>query len=275
MNHLAAFKHAVVEEFYQLYTQYAQDQIYGCALVLSPYLRIEHLSISTRRSLFQEYEDAVQYLDQNDRWNVQKWRYRSNHTKHHFLPIQSFLSDYFNHTQIFGNPLLESHNIEHKNNLALFINTFHDAKQELANQYAIDLSNIVFFVSIGNQVHIEIESAQALNLDSAELNDFLATKQPHLKSAQPSPHSLKMKLSQQDKDVLLDLAQLIQTEPFDYLSIAHDAYLMTLEPSFVDCNIYVQKMVANIAAMDSQTHAACALTQEEILQQIRHIYSAV
>ena len=275
MNYLTAFKSAVIEEFYQLFEQYADDHIYGCALVLNPYFGIEHLAISTQRSLFQENEDTTQYLDPNDQWDVSKWRYRSNHTEHHFLPIQSFLTEYFNNTQIFGHPLLEPNNTEHKNNLDLFIDAFHQAKQVLFDDYGIDVHSILFFVSIPNQIPIEIMSAKKLNTGTIILKDFLAAKAPTTLNQVSEQRALKIKLSQQDKDLLLDLAQIIQTEPFDYLSIAHDAYVMTLEPSFVDCNIYVQKLIANIAAMDSQTDAVCALSQNEILQQIRQLYPAL
>jgi hypothetical protein len=275
MNYLPAFKSAVINEFYQLFEQYADDDIYGCALVLSPYLGIEHLAISTKRSLFQENEDTVQYLDQNDKWNVGKWRYRSNHTAHDFLPIQSFLTEYFKNTQIFGNPLLAQNSTENKNNLDLLIDTFHQAKRVLFDDYGIDVRSILFFVSIPNQTPIEIASVKKLNSDSVILQEFLAAKAPPVLNTDEDERALKIKLSQKDKDLLLDLAQIIQTEPFDYLEIAHDAYVMTLEPSFVDCNIYIQKLISNIAAMDSQNNAVCALTQDEILQQIRQLYPAL
>jgi hypothetical protein len=275
MNYLPAFKNAVIKEFYQLFEQYADDEIYGCALVLSPYLAIEHLTISTKRSLFQENEDAVQYLDQNDKWNVKKWRYRSNHTAHDFLPIQSFLTEYLKKTQIFGNPLLIHNNMENKNNLDLLIDTFYQAKQVLSDNYGIDVRSILFFISIPNQIPIEIASAKKLNIDSVILTEFLAAKAPPVPNAINEQRALRIKLSQQDKDLLLDLAQIIQTEHFDYLEIAHDAYVMTLEPSFVDCNIYIQKLISNIAAMDSQSNAVCALNQDEILKQIRQLYPAI
>ena len=275
MNYLPAFKSAVINEFYQLFEQYADDDIYGCALVLSPYLRIEHLAISTQRSLFQETEDELQYLDQNDKWNVEKWRYHSNHTTHEFLPIQSFLTEYFKNTQIFGNPLLEQSSTESTTNLDLLSDTFHQAKQVLFDDYGIDVRSILFFISIPNQVPTEIASARKLNKNSLMLQDFLAVKSPFSLTKKENDLSVKIKLTQQDKDLLLDLAQLIQTEPFDYLEIAHDAYVMTLEPSFVDCNIYIQKLISTIAAMDSQNNAVCALTQDEILQQIRQLYPAL
>ena len=47
----------------------------------------------------------------------------------------------------------------------------------------------------------------------------------------------KLKLQQVDKDLLIDLAQLLEVEPYDYLSIAHEAYLLTLEPSFITWSV--------------------------------------
>ncbi|WP_350312085.1 hypothetical protein [Acinetobacter indicus] len=54
LEHLQSFQAALIHEFFQLYEQYEQDQIYACALVLNEYLGFEYLAISTRRSLFSE-----------------------------------------------------------------------------------------------------------------------------------------------------------------------------------------------------------------------------
>ncbi len=35
------------------------------------------------------------------------------------------------------------------------------------------------------------------------------------------------------------------------MSIAHEAYLLTLEPSFIDSNLYIQRLIQHVAAMDN------------------------
>ncbi|MGE8560942.1 MAG: hypothetical protein ACN6NJ_08345 [Acinetobacter sp.] len=80
------------------------------------------------------------------------------------------------------------------------------------------------------------------------------------------------KLSQADKDLLVDLAQMVQVEPYDYLHIAHEAYLLTLESAFIDSNPYIQKLIQTIAAMDSGVEDGCALEKNEILERIEQFY---
>ena len=72
LEHIENLKNTLIQEFFQLYEQYEQDQIYACALVLNEYLGFEYLAISTRRSLFSEQEDPAQYLSDHDKWSVQK-----------------------------------------------------------------------------------------------------------------------------------------------------------------------------------------------------------
>ncbi len=83
----------------------------------------------------------------------------------------------------------------------------------------------------------------------------------------------KLKLQQVDKDLLIDLAQLLEVEPYDYLSIAHEAYLLTLEPSFIDSNLYIQRLIQHVAAMDNHEQGEFALHKEEITQRIQQFYA--
>jgi predicted membrane-bound mannosyltransferase len=118
------------------------------------------------------------------------------------------------------------------------------------------------------QANIETSSAVFLNGSSQLLQEFLQTKQ-HRQVAH-DPARLK-KLTQSDKDMLVDIAQLATLEPFDYMQIANQAYILTLDSTFADINPYIQKLVQTIAAMDTDPNFA--MTREEILERIDQFYS--
>ena len=268
LEHLSVFKDALIQEFYQLYDHYYEDEIYGCALVFNEYLLLDHLSIATKRSLFAEHEDYAQFLSQDDKWNVSKWRFRSSRTHSRLHEFNDLLSNYLQQRHVFGTPL-QQQNLDTLNNLDVLINTFQQAKEALVDAYGLDVDHILFFVSIPTQPNIEISSAQFLNSSSQLLQEFLQAKQ-HQKVVQ-DPARLK-KLTQADKDMLVDIAQLAKIDPFDYLQIANQAYILTLDSTFADINPYIQKLVHTIAAMEDATFA---MTREEILERIDQFYSHV
>ncbi len=61
---------------YWLYDYYQDDQIYACSLVFDEFLLLDDLAISTVSSIFKDPEYLQQYLAEQDRCNVRKWRYR-------------------------------------------------------------------------------------------------------------------------------------------------------------------------------------------------------
>ena len=97
----------------------------------------------------------------------------------------------------------------------------------------------------------------------------------------PSPHCEKWrkqknqpinktKLNQVDKDILIDLAQIVTiVEPFDPLFVAHQAYLLTLTVEFSEVNTHIQNLVTTIMSMDNQIFA---LDKNEILNRINYFY---
>ena len=149
---------------------------------------------------------------------------------------------------------------------------FQQAKQSLSGAYGLDLSQILFFIHVPKQADVEIYSAQFLNSPSALLDEFLHNKTPQTTTEQSTAQP-KLKLQQVDKDLLIDLAQLLEVEPYDYLSIAHEAYLLTLEPSFIDSNLYIQRLIQHVAAMDNHEQGEFALHKEEITQRIQQFYA--
>ena len=174
LEHIPLLKEASIEEFYSLYDQYNEDQVYAYALIFNEYLRIEDLAISTIRSLFAEPEDPAQYLAEQDKWQVKKWRHRSLPcTENRFAEFKLLLADYFKKIHMFGNPMQGQEYANTQNNLDLVIRTFTQAKEAFAHSYGLDTHNIVFFIHLPHQPPISIHSAQRLNLDNALLNEFI------------------------------------------------------------------------------------------------------
>lgn len=266
LQHLSVLKDALIHEFYQLYDRYYEDEIYGCALVFNEYMLLDHLSIATQRSLFAEHEDYAQFLSQDDKWNVSKWRFRSSSSDSRLQQFNHLLNEYLQQRHVFGTPL-QQQNLDTLNNLDILLSAFKQAKEALVDSYGLDVDQILFFISLPAQPNIETNSAQALNGSSQLLQEFLQVKQ-HRQIAH-DPARLK-KLSQADKDTLVDIAQLVKIDPFDYLQIANQAYILTLDSTFADINPYIQKLVYTIAAMEDATFA---MSREEILERIDQFYS--
>jgi hypothetical protein len=268
LEHLPVLKDALIHEFYQLYDRYYEDEIYGCTLVFNHYMMLDHLKISTQRSLFAEHEDYAQFLAPQDKWNVSKWRFRSEANESRLNEFKPILADYFQRRHFFGTPL-QQQNLDALNNLDVLLNAYKQAKEALVESYGLDVDQILFFVTMPTQISIETKSAAFLNDSSQLLQEFMHMKQ-HLRVAD-DPARLK-KLTQADKDMLVDVAQLARLDPFDYMQVANQAYLLTLDSTFADINPYIQKLVETIAAME---HLDFAMTREEILDRIDHFYSSV
>lgn len=256
----------LVKEFYQLYDRYQDDHIYACSLVFDKFLLLDDLAISTERSFFQDPEDPQQYLAERDRWNVRKWRYKSqSSSQSELMPFKTLLAEYFKTQHSFGHSVLAQQKQLPATHLDLLLETFKQAKHRLSEAYGLDLDSIIFFLSVPTQPECEYQSALELNSDSRLLQDFLAFRQT---LSQPRVNK-RLKLSQSDKDILIDLEQMLAMEPYDYLQVAQDAYLLTLESYFIDSNIYIQKLIQHIAAMAAEPDGSCALSREEIMQRLQ------
>ncbi|ATO18606.1 hypothetical protein BS636_02475 [Acinetobacter sp. LoGeW2-3] len=265
LDHLDTLKEILIKEFYQLYDQYNDDGIYACSLVFDEFLRLDDLAISTERSIFNDQEDRAQYLSESDRWNAAKWRYRTTYSSNSGMTqFRALLDTYFKNQHSFGNPLLEHGKTDQANTLDVLLKLFKQARDALEQDYGLDLSQILFFIHMPPQPQMELQSATYLNPDSALRQQFLSSKQSKNHATAPR----QFKLSQSDKDLLIDLAQLVRLEAYDYLNVAHQAYLLTLEPHFVDANLYIQKLIQHIAAMATEIDGSCAMTQAEIQERI-------
>ncbi|WP_374664706.1 hypothetical protein [Acinetobacter sp.] len=270
-QHLNLLKKALIEEFQPLYQRHHQDGIYGCALVFNEYMQISHLALSTQRSIYAEHEDHRQYLTVQERWNIGKWRYLSRPAQRSalscFRPVLTNLCESQQSLSSLPLPLAS----QPENHLQLLLDAFKQAQEALIETYALHAENILFLISRPSQPALEIHAAAYLNPPHAALRSFLAEHEPKLQAVR---HLHRFKLSQSDKDLLIDLAQLTEAEPYDELHVAHAAYLLTLEPHFIDSNAYIQKLVQTIAAMATGSKESCAMQKDEILERINQFYHA-
>ncbi|ENX10241.1 DUF4303 domain-containing protein [Acinetobacter variabilis] len=266
LDYLEHLQQMLVKDFYQLYDRYQDDEIYACSLVFDKFLLLDDLAISTERSFFQDPEVPQQYLAEQDRWNLQKWRYKSHSSSQSKLvPFKTLLAEYFKTQHSFGHPVLAQQKQIPATHLDLLLETFKQAKRKLSEAYGLDLDSIIFFLSVPAQPECECQSALELNSDSRLLQDFLASRQ----TLSQSTVNKRLKLSQSDKDILIDLEQMLTIEPYDYLQVAQDTYLLTLESYFIDSNIYIQKLIQHIAAMAAEPDGSCGLSREEIMQRLQ------
>src|SRR5690606_8845280 len=239
LDYVERLQQTLAEEFCELYDHYQDDEIYACSLVLDEFLLLDDLAISTERSIFKDPEDPQQYLAEQDRWKVRQWRYRAHASPESGLtPLKTLLADYYKTQHSFCHPVLAQQKQLHATHLDLLLESFKQAEYRISEAYGLDLDGILFFMSLPTQVEFECQSAQTLNPEHIHLQKFLASRQTtHLPAMQK-----RLKLSQNDKDILIDLEQMLVMEPYDYLQVAQDAYLLTLESYFVDSNIYIQKL---------------------------------
>ncbi|WP_111885817.1 MULTISPECIES: DUF4303 domain-containing protein [unclassified Acinetobacter] len=268
-NQINALKNVLIQEFFKLYEQHQDDHIYACTLAFNPYLSIDYIAVSTQRSIFAEDEDSAQYLAAHDRWNVSKWRYRS------LLALSQDLAQFkltsvneVGHLNLDPSSIKITIKSESANHLSILLNAIQQTKFDLVQSYGIELDNILFFITVPTQPEIEIYSAQVLNPPSTQLDDFLKSKQPLKLDSLPK----RMKLSQYDKDLLIDLAQIVEIQPYNYLHVANEVYLLSLEKSYASTNPYIQKLIDSIVAMTSDPKGTFAMDKEEILQRINQFY---
>lgn len=145
LDYLEHLQQMLVKDFYQLYDRYQDDEIYACTLVFDEFLLLDDLAISTERSFFQDPEDPQQYLAERDRWNVRKWRYKSqSSSQSELVPFKTLLAEYFKTQHSFGHPVLAQQKQLPATHLDLLLETFKQAKRKLSEAYGLDLDSIIF-----------------------------------------------------------------------------------------------------------------------------------
>ncbi|OTG89316.1 DUF4303 domain-containing protein [Acinetobacter sp. ANC 3813] len=272
LEHINLLKNALIQEFQPLFQQYKNDGIYACTLVFNSYMHIECAAVSTSRSIYAEEEDRAQYLAAQDRWNIQKWRYTSPLKKNSVLNRYRYaLNDLAESKNSFSYSQTETAPHKTENQLQTLLDAFKQVKTVLMELYPQPSGQILFFIGLPAQPEIEIHSAHYLNPQSSLLESFINDREPKLQAVL---HLKRFKLSQSDKDLLIDLAQLAEMDPYDELHMAHAAYLLTLEASFAETNLYIQRLIHAIAAMATGSKDSCAMQKYEIIERINQFYHA-
>lgn len=256
-------KDILIDEFQQFFYRYKKDNIYTYALILDQFQKAQYVCISTQNSIFNESEDTKQYLKEEDKWKIGAWRYKTNlPTEHMSLQAEqlnfknSLLSEIYSTSGIVQ---------ESNNQIDLYLQNMQEAKDYILQIYKLNPDEIIFLVGSAHDQDLLIESAHQLNSPSALLYECIAT----IKSSSHQ-HTAGTKLSQSDKDLLIDFAQMIQNlENDDPLQLAQQASLMILDPAFSKSNPYIQNLLHTIAESDSQSFA---LNRLEVLERIQQFY---
>lgn len=259
-------KTKIIDAFQAFYYRYKKQKIYAFVIEINESFTIQSFITSTEASIFDESENKYQYLLEKDKWTFNQWRYRQKNNS----PLQLSIST--NEVEVPSDQLI-THLFEHVfpdqihlSQLNSLISGFQRAIVFITQIYNLDLNCILFLIHSPIHKNIILDTAQQLNPPSSLLFEFMA----HLRISKESVNTLSKKLKQVDKDVLIDLAQLVNLfEPYDSLSVAHQAYLLTLEPKFSDLHTHIQDLIQNIAAMNDPT---LALDRTEILDRINYFY---
>lgn len=261
-EYLADLKTALLHEFDALYKKYQSQSIYAFALALGGLMVVQYTTVSTQKSLLSEAENKFQYLAEKDKWNVDKWQYRAQPQ----LGLALFsrkMTEYFQQTRLNSTQINTQGRIN-DNALNFYIQAMADVKDTILNRYNIDTTKITFLVHLISNPEVALTSLEKLNPPSSNLYEAIA----NLKSKQITQGTPKKRLSQIDKDILIDLGQSLEIEPYDDLQIAHQAYLLTLEPYFLEIESSIQRLINDIAAMDA---GILVMNKHEIQSRIRHI----
>lgn len=259
-------KNILIDVFQEFYYRQKKNGIYAFSFEIDEALNIQNFLLSTKASLFNEEENKQQYLVEEDKWNITKWKHRIRNSDDNKRILDNFQSDPAETSLLYR--LFTSTSAEPENNaeFELLMDSFEEAISYLSKIYKLDLTQIVFFIYAPHDSALTITSAQRLNKASSLLFEFIASINISIQQLNAQP----IKLNQADKDLLIDLAQIVEmTEPYDALFVAHQAYLLSFEPMFKDANFHIQNLIQHISSIDNHDFA---LSKEEILNRILQFY---
>lgn len=259
-EYLADLKTALLHEFDALYQKHHDQGIYAFALVLDGLLVAQYTTVSTKKSLLTEVENKYQYLSEQDMWNVEKWQYRAQ-TNQGVSSFSRSMSEYFQHTRL-SFTSISSKDRFNQNALNFYVQGMEDVKDIILDKYDLLADKITFLVHLPNDPQVAIRSLERLNPPSSNLFEAIA----NLKSTVITQGKARFKLSQVDKDILTDLGQSLEIEPYDDMQIAQQAYLLSLEPYFLETSPYIQNLINDIAAMEE---GYLVMTKQEIQNRMK------
>ena len=259
-------KTLIIDVFQEFYYRYKKQGLYAFVIEIDESFALQNFLVSTETSIFSDIEDKHQYLLEQDKWNLAKWKYRNKISEENKLILNkdSNFSEQDSVISLIFQDIYPQQ--DHQEKLNFYLEIFTQAISYLTKIYSLDRSRIIFLISAKNQPNIIMETAQELNPPSSLLFECIADS----KIQSNTINHLPIKLNQADKDILIDLAQIVEmVEPFDSLFVAHQAYLLTFEPEFNEANLHIQNLVRHISTIDNHDFA---LSKEDIIERIHYFY---
>ena len=263
-EYISELKTALVAEYDSFYKKYHKHHLYAFTLVLDEFLNPQYTTVSTERSLLTEQENNFQYLPEVDKWQVEKWQYR-HQIEGGISSISSKMAAFFQQSRL---SLTQTTSFERdqENMLNFYLEAMRAAQAEIFQLMPKQSAQLLFFIWKPTNPEFSIKSLEALNSPSSLLYEAIAS----LKSQQIIKPKTKLKLTTIEKDLLIDLAQALEIEPYDDMEIAQHAYMLSLEPYFLEISPYIQHLINDIASMDS---GDLVLQKWDIQARIQQFYN--
>lgn len=258
--YLVDLKKALLFEFDALFKKYKDHKIYAYALVLDELFLAQYSAVSTDESLLTETENKFQYLAEKDKWNVNKWLYRANTSQGVSLFTRKMRA-YFQNISLISTQVNASETFN-KKALNFYIQCMIEVKNEILERYDLAPNQLIFYIHQASNPQTAITTLEKLNAPSSDLYEAIAD----LKSLIIVQGKTKFKLNQVDKDILIDLGQILELEPYDDMTVAQHAYLLSLEPYFLETNPFIQRLIHDIASMDTYL---LVMSKNDIKNRIR------
>ncbi|MEG0482462.1 MAG: hypothetical protein RR575_02370 [Acinetobacter sp.] len=265
-NQHILLKTLIIDVFQEFYYRYKKHGIYAFIIEMDETFALQSFLVSTEASIFSDVENKHQYLVEQDKWNLGKWKYRSKISEENkqILNKDRNFSEQDSVISLIFQDIYPQQ--DHQEKLNTYLEAFNQAILYLTKIYNLDRSHILFLINAKNQSSTVLETAQEINPPSSLLFEFIADFQIQSNAA----NKLPIKLNQADKDILIDLAQIVEmVEPFDSLFVAHQAYLLTFEPEFNEANLHIQNLIRHISTIDNHDFA---LSKADIIERIHYFY---
>lgn len=263
-EYLAEFKKALLHECDSLYKHYYDQNVYAFALVLDEYFIAKYVTVSTRLSLLNSEENRYQYLPEEDQWNISKWVYRAK-TPFNLASFSPQMEKYIQELRLRFITVQSKHHF-HQILLDFYVEGMQEIKNRLVQKYCLNEKEVLFTIHHCNDHQIAIESTKLLNPDALDLSKSIKGFQDLLNIQ--LNHKMSRKLSQLDREMLVDLAQILEVEPYNETMIAQQAYLLTLEPYFLETHPLIQHLINHISTLNQSQ-----LNRDQIQEQIEQLYS--
>lgn len=264
-EYLSSLKKILLHEFDSLYIKYRDQKIYAFALILDEHLIPQYTTLSTKMSLLNHEENRFQYLAAEDQWDISKWKYQTQNVQ----SLNLFSRKMAKLIQEKRSNITTIHSKDHfyRHILNFYFQAMDEVKNIILHRYQLFDSKIIFLVHQVYYENITIESIEYLNPPSSTLFEAIADLKSLLLVHEKN--RLSSRLSRLDKDILIDLRQLLEIDPYNDARISQQAKSITSEPDFLDANLDIQKLIKDVALLTENRNY---MTKPQILSRIQEFY---